>query len=236
MKVTSRLSFSSVGGAVCAPSSADTTITSASATTTIRMWKDSNVRAALTRPPRPTAPTRPTRAADPTSSRLGMRLAIHLNQLRRVDMCVALRGAQSRVPQQFLNGAQVGAALQKVRGKGVTQRMWTDAELGAALGHIAVHQPMDAASRQSRAAIVHEHRVALLARDGQGHAIFEPLAQRALGRVIEWHDPLLRSLAHHAHSSRAQVDILHVDANQLAEAQPRRVEELEDGTVAAAKR
>jgi hypothetical protein len=39
---------------------------------------------------------------------------VNLQKLRRVHMRVALRGAEPRVAEQFLNRAQVGAALQQV--------------------------------------------------------------------------------------------------------------------------
>ena len=58
-------------------------------------------------------------------------------QLRGVDVRIALRRAQSRVPQQLLNGAQVGAALQQVRGERVPQRMRADAGLQGELRHVA---------------------------------------------------------------------------------------------------
>jgi hypothetical protein len=40
-----------------------------------------------------------------------MTLPVHLDQLCRVDVRVALSGAQPRVAQQFLNGAEISAAL-----------------------------------------------------------------------------------------------------------------------------
>ena len=44
-----------------------------------------------------------------------MRAAVDLDELRGIDVRVALRGAQARVAEQLLNGAQVGAAFQEVR-------------------------------------------------------------------------------------------------------------------------
>ena len=62
-----------------------------------------------------------------------MRLPIHLEQLRGVDVRVALRRRQLHVPEQLLNRAQVGAALQQVRRERVAQRVRTDAEARAAV-------------------------------------------------------------------------------------------------------
>jgi hypothetical protein len=44
-----------------------------------------------------------------------MRFPIHIQQLRGVHMRVALRRAQLRVAEEFLNGAQVGASLEQMR-------------------------------------------------------------------------------------------------------------------------
>ena len=52
-----------------------------------------------------------------------MALAVHREQLGRVDVRVALRRAETRVAEQLLNRAEVGAALQQVRREGVAQRV-----------------------------------------------------------------------------------------------------------------
>ena len=46
-----------------------------------------------------------------------MGLPVHVEQLRGIDVGIALRGAQSRVAEQFLNHAQIRAALEQVRRK-----------------------------------------------------------------------------------------------------------------------
>jgi hypothetical protein len=46
-----------------------------------------------------------------------MRVTVDVQQLRRVDVGVALGGGQLGVTEQFLNRAEVGAALQEVTRK-----------------------------------------------------------------------------------------------------------------------
>ena len=58
-------------------------------------------------------------------------------------------GAEPRVAEQFLDRAQVGAALEQVRGKRVPQRVRADAEARAAQRDVAAHQPMHAARRSA---------------------------------------------------------------------------------------
>ena len=58
----------------------------------------------------------------------GMRLAINLEQLSRVQVGVALRRAQACVSKKLLNRAQVRPAPQEMRGKRVPQRVRAHAE------------------------------------------------------------------------------------------------------------
>ena len=85
-----------------------------------------------------------------------MRLPIDLEQLRGVDVRVALRGAEARVAEQFLDRSQVGAALKQMGGEGVSQGVRADARARAAGSHVAPHQAIDAAHGESSATIVHE--------------------------------------------------------------------------------
>ena len=73
-----------------------------------------------------------------------MRLPVHLEQLRRVDVRVALRRAQARVAEQLLDRAQVGAALQQMRRERVAERVRADAGARAARRDVAPHEPVDA--------------------------------------------------------------------------------------------
>ena len=50
-----------------------------------------------------------------------MRLLIDLHEVLHVKVSVALRRADPRVAQQFLDGAEVRTALEKMRGEGVPQ-------------------------------------------------------------------------------------------------------------------
>mgnify|MGYP006148776015 CR=1 FL=1 len=54
-------------------------------------------------------------------------LVLH-HEARRVEVRIALRRAQARVAQQFLNRAQIGAGLQQVGRERMAQRVRADAE------------------------------------------------------------------------------------------------------------
>ena len=61
-------------------------------------------------------------------------------------------------------------------------------------------------------------------------------ADRVGGGPVERHEPLLAALAAHAHDAARQVDVLEVEIDQFAQPQPGRVEQLEDGAIAPARR
>ena len=115
-------------------------------------------------------------------------------------------------------------------------------------GDITPHEPIDAARSRAPAAIVEEERRLRASRVPCVFcplpsalvpcraSIFQPGAQRVRRARVERHQPLLPPLAQHAHHPARQVHILHVQADQLAQPKPRRVEQLENGAVAAAER
>src|ERR1019366_7769353 len=82
--------------------------------------------------------------------RPGMRFLIHLEQLRGVHMRVALGGAEARVAEQLLDGAQVGAALEEMRRERVTQGVRTDAEPRAARRDVAPYETVHAPDGEPR--------------------------------------------------------------------------------------
>jgi hypothetical protein len=83
------------------------------------------------------------------SLRLRVRLSIRLDELRGVDVRIALRRGEASVAEQFLNGPQVRSPLEEVGGKGMPKRVRTDPEPRAAGSNILSDQPIDAARRQA---------------------------------------------------------------------------------------
>ena len=52
-----------------------------------------------------------------------MGAVVGLEQMRAVDLGIALRGRQAGVAEQFLDGAQIGAGAKQMRGEGMAERM-----------------------------------------------------------------------------------------------------------------
>src|SRR5437764_15478559 len=81
-------------------------------------------------------------------SRLGVSLPVGLEQLRCVDVRVALSGAQAGVAEELLYRAKVGAGFQQVGRERVPQRMRADAVARAERGHVAAHELVHASRGQ----------------------------------------------------------------------------------------
>ena len=54
-----------------------------------------------------------------------MSAVVNGQQLIRRDMCIALRRTERRVPQHFLDRAQIRTFVKQVRRKGMAQGVWT---------------------------------------------------------------------------------------------------------------
>src|SRR5262245_54081370 len=153
-----------------------------------------------------------------------MSLPVDVEQLRDVDVSVSLCRRETHMPEQLLNRAQIGARLQEMRGKGMTQRVWADPESRAAARNASRHQPLNASAGQSSTPGVDKERLALRLPppvrvvSGEQGSIGVPLAQSFLSGFVERYDPLFASFAHHAHHPTREIDILQVERNELAQA------------------
>src|SRR5215208_1399869 len=182
--------------------------------------------------------------------RAGMCFAVDVEQLRRVDVRVALCRGELHVAEELLDRAQVSAAFEQVRRKRMPQGVRADPEPSATGRHVTCDQSLDAAASQTRPAKVDEQRLALgSGRRAEGFgggsggsgltavakrcAVGEPRPNGILSGAVERHEPFLCALAHHTHHPRAQVHFLQIDADQLAETKTGRVEQLEDCAIAA---
>src|SRR4051812_21494645 len=92
----------------------------------------------------------------PSGSR--MRAVIRLHEPPEVDVRVALRGGEARVPEELLDGTQVGARAEQMRREGVAERMRRRLRHGPALEYAPLHEARHAPRREPAAARVPEDR------------------------------------------------------------------------------
>ena len=115
-----------------------------------------------------------------------MRLAVDVEQLRGVHVRVALGRRQLHVTEELLDGAQVGASLQQVRGERMPQCVRTDAEPRAAGRDVTRHETLHAATGEAGAAEIEKQRLSAL---GSG--------LQALGSGLSALGPAFRVRAQH---------------------------------------
>src|SRR5262249_40423919 len=119
---------------------------------------------------------------------------------------------------QLLDGAQVGAALQQMRGERVAQRVRAHPPGDAGRARRAPDDRVNGAHGEPPAAGIREQRAPALT------ALAEPILERAKRRTAVGHDALLAALAEYAHGTLAAVHVVEIEAGQLGDAQTTGVE------------
>src|SRR2546430_1117501 len=107
--------------------------------------------------------TRPRRRAKPALRPMhdlgpGMGFFVDGPQSRGADVGVDLRGDEALVAEELLDAADVGAAVEQVGGKTVTEGMGRGAEVQAVELEVFEQHPMDAAGGEAAAEAVGEDR------------------------------------------------------------------------------
>ena len=77
-------------------------------------------------------------------------------QVILVQMRVYLGGGDAFMAEHFLHGAEVGAALDEVRGEGVPERVWTHRLVDAGRHHPLLHEHEDHLAGEVRPPAVQE--------------------------------------------------------------------------------
>ena len=138
------------------------------------------------------------------------------------------------MPQHLLHAAQIRARVQKVRREAVPQLVRRQVGRQLRLGEIAFHPPLDEPRRQRPSRVAHEDRRAVGRLRAVARGTFAAqLLERGKRGPAEDHEPVLRPLARDDDRPLRKIDLAPGDRNRLADAAARRIEELEDGRVAA---
>ena len=168
-----------------------------------------------------------------------MGLVVDAQQVIDRHVRVALGGRERRVAEDFLDRAQIGAAVEHVRGARVAQRvrvqigasgaehaaLFRERLYGARREPVAVHREKESARRADAPARTH---------DIVTHG--EIRLDRARGFFSERHDALLATLADDAHLALAQIHVAEIEPAELAHTKPAAVHQLERRAVAQTDR
>ena len=138
--------------------------------------------------------------------------------------------------EHLLDAAQVGAALQQVRGEGVAQQVRVDAgRVETRLRRRGAHDQEGTGARQAAALRV-EEQLGPVARVEERPPTRHVDAQRLDGSPPDRDDPLLVALAGDAHEAALEIDAAALQAGRLADAQAGAVQQLQQRAVAQVAR
>ena len=87
-----------------------------------------------------------------------MRLTVNLHQAGLIDGGIGLGRGKRGVAEKFLDGSEITPRCQKVRGKGMAQRVWRGTGRQAELQTGLFHHFLDQARRQLAAAGAEKQR------------------------------------------------------------------------------
>ena len=137
------------------------------------------------------------------------------------------------MPKHFLNGAQIGAALEHMGREAMAKHMRMqigDAHRFTRMRHNAMHR----LARHARASGIQEHRRRAFALHGKlrTKAVIYIRPQRRLGRSRNRHEALARALAEHAHHPTVEINAAHIEAHEFACTQTAAIQNLEHRLVA----
>ncbi len=122
---------------------------------------------------------------------------VYAAQAFGLHMGINFCGAYVGMAEQHLHGAQVSAALEQVRGKGMPERMRRNGAADASLKRIFFNHFPHVLARQGAARSVDEKLVACGCK--KRPACADIVCQHLLHKVVQGHQPFLGALAKNAH-------------------------------------
>ena len=135
-----------------------------------------------------------------------------LSQMTSIDMRIDLRGADVRVPKQFLNHAQISAARHQVRRKGVAQQVRMHPANASNAGVLSNNLPQCYAL--NGATSVRKEQTKRIARIRKARQVRPQIRHIRLHGINRWHtkrnNPLLVSLANDIHNSQCLIEVIHL--------------------------
>ena len=140
------------------------------------------------------------------------------------------------MPQQLLDSPQVGAFLQHVRSKSVTQSVRMDVRRKSARHRHAFHDAPYAAGRQPSAAMIHQQRRRRFLQPAkqlmsERHMFFKSKAHP----FPEGRQALLATFSSHQNDSRRVPHIFQINAHQLGVADAAAVQQFQNQRVSLRK-
>ena len=147
-------------------------------------------------------------------------------------MGVFLGGRETGVAEKFLDGTEVGAIGEKMRGVGVAQAVGMKRGIAAENSRVQLDDAASAAIGEARASVVDQQG----SLGGFGGALGKIIFERGSGFRSVGDLPLLFSFAADANPALLEIEIVEIQADQFGDAQAAAVEQLEQEQVALGMR
>ena len=144
----------------------------------------------------------------------------------RINLC----RRKIRMPEQFLNGAQIGPSCEQVRRKRVAQRVHFC--VNAAFRFIPAKSLPQTFSRKRIAAVIDENFGDRFFPDKKRPRLGKVCGKFFLRRISEGHDALFITLTSHEDNAFVQMHVLHEKRSRFARAKPARIDEFEKRRIA----
>src|SRR3569833_4248841 len=165
-----------------------------------------------------------------------MMLTVHLFQTLASHVCVDLCSRQITVTQEHLHYAEVRAVIEKMRGKGVSQRVRRKLFGNTGFTRVALDDVFDSLARHAVAPPRREEVVSLALEQNLTARAVEELGQPAHRLFAQGNQPLAVALAHDANDTLVDVALPMTQVDELGHPQPRCIQNLEHRPVPVAER
>src|SRR6266852_6507700 len=149
---------------------------------------------------------------------------------------IDLRGRDIGVAEQELHDAQIRAMVEQMRGEGVAQRVRRERSAREGCPGALLYQVPERLPRHRTTAPRDEHVVAGPFPQKRGPAFLRIARQPGERLLTERHEALLRALAEDADHAHVEAHLGELQAHELRNAQPARVEHFQQRTVAQPER
>jgi hypothetical protein len=137
-------------------------------------------------------------------------------------MSIDLSGAHGGVAEQFLDGAKIGPALEKVGGERMTEGMRRGPQGSPSLGEIPSQSPLHVGGRERTAGTAYEDVIflgrSLFAQFGTG--LEEIAIERVKRDFTHRHNPHFASLSFYSDFAGTDVDVPQPEIQNLLTSQP----------------
>ena len=157
-----------------------------------------------------------------------MSLVVDLEEMVDTHLGVLLRGRERSVAEEFLDGAEIGAGIEEMSGKGVSEGVRRGATHDIGVEQALLEIALDTAGGQSAAAMIEKEWLLL----PRSPPLCQIIVQGCLRLAADRHDPLFSPLTEDPDQSLGKIEMADVKSHRFAHPQAAGIEEFDDRPIA----